>query len=95
MVKLKDRSMSSYVKCRVTVIGDVRALVLFHEFFIHVKVDSGKLKIARYVVRDLNLTDHEYKAILRAEGEVLIKIKGSPGSIKVEPIPYQYAARSQ
>ena len=95
MVKLKNRSMASYMKCKVTVLGDVRALVLFHEFFIHVKVGSGKLKIARYVLRDLNLTDHEYKAILRAEGEVLIKIKGSPGSIKVEPIPYEHAASSQ
>jgi len=45
MVKLKNRSMASYMKCKVTVLGDVRALVLFHEFFIHVKVGSGKLKI--------------------------------------------------
>lgn len=95
MVKLKNRSMASYVKCKVTVIGDVRSMVLFNEFFIHVKIGSGKLKIARYVLRELNLTDVEYKAILRAEGEVLIKIKGSPGSIKVEPMPYRYAASSE
>jgi len=92
MVKLKDRSMSSYVKCKVTVIGDVQSMVLFTEFYIHVKVGSGKFKIARYVLRELNLINHEYKAILRAEGEVLIKIKGSPGSVKVEPMPYRNAA---